>query len=413
MASPSPTPSSSSSSKCSFVSYSDGDALTESIVPTPPHIFNADKPTGSLASLTDRCPDEMSFDELKQCFEATKIRLKETETNLDKYKLTVQKNQNQSRSLASDLKEHLGLTSGMFQSAAPNLQTTCNTLRQQRDRLVDEICLLSQSHKAKGATCNADQLKTAFTIQHQSIQQEIQAARDLLEQLDQRRDAILEEMVLLNTKNAELNTMNNDLSRHIAQRELETKTLMAATQFIHPSSSSETTASSSTYPPPTRPLPNPSTSSSTNSSTSTTYSKPTKKQQKQAKKKQQDQEDQDQPTSASSETRIFPFSRHKNVFATGPDLGSRLAKMNQVFRTIPKENFHTIHHLMRHLDRVQQHSATNLMVTKNLALVFGPTLIRKRDEKDDITETSQKIHVIDFILHHINELFETSPPTSP
>lgn len=166
------------------------------------------------------------------------------------------------------------------------------------------------------ATCNADQLETTFNIQHQSIQQEIQAARDLLDQLDQRRDAILEEMVLLNTKNAELNTMNNDLSRHIAQRELETKTLMAATQFLQPSSSSETTASSSTYPPPTRPLPNPSASSSTNSSTSTTYRKPTKKQQKQAKKRQQDQEDQDQPTSASSETRIFPFSRHKNVFAS-------------------------------------------------------------------------------------------------
>lgn len=62
----------------------------------------------------------------------------------------VHKNQDQSRALASELKEQLGLTSGMFQSAAPHLQTTCKTLRQQRDRLVDEICLLSQSHKAKG-----------------------------------------------------------------------------------------------------------------------------------------------------------------------------------------------------------------------------------------------------------------------
>ncbi|KAI8340648.1 hypothetical protein BC941DRAFT_450133 [Chlamydoabsidia padenii] len=462
----------------------------------------------------------MTVDELKQCLASTQIRLKETETNLDKYKLLVHKDQDQSRDLVDGLKEQLGLTSEMFQTMAPDLQTTCRSLRQQRDQLVEEIRLLSQSHKEKGPAA----LENALTIQYQSIQQEIQTARDVLHQLDHKRDVILEEMVLLNTKNAELNTMNNDLSRHIAHRELETKALIASTQFLRSSSSTETTISTaSTYPPPSRPS---TSTTSTNSSSSATGKKPTRRQQ--AKKDPE-------PT---TETRMFAFSRPKNVFAnrglhkkkssecenvqppkasqrppssassssaslrspTDPlevpqkkrfsmtetslpnhlhqfietkflrptrcewcqekmwrshelkcqektkfgrdlvlqakeenqliplvvqccveavdfrdchDLGSRLAKMNQVFKTIPKENFHTIHYFMCHLDRIQQHSDTNLMVTKNLATVFGPTLIRNRDEKDDMIETSQKIHVIDFILHHINELFETSPPTSP
>ncbi|KAI9493450.1 hypothetical protein BDB00DRAFT_907019 [Zychaea mexicana] len=42
----------------------------------------------------------------------------------------------------------------------------------------------------------------------------------------------MKEMVLLNTKNAELNTMNNDLSRRVSEREREAVAFMAGTNFL-------------------------------------------------------------------------------------------------------------------------------------------------------------------------------------
>lgn len=54
-----------------------------------------------------------------------------------------------------------------------------------------------------------------------------------MNKLNNERDNIIEEMVLLNTKNAELNNMNNDLSRHIACRESEVQALMAGTYFMN------------------------------------------------------------------------------------------------------------------------------------------------------------------------------------
>ncbi|CAO3600252.1 unnamed protein product [Absidia cylindrospora] len=112
---------------------------------------------------------------------------------------------------------------------------------------------------------------------------------------------------------------------------------------------------------------------------------------------------------------LFPYEYYDDLMQSLDcyDIGDRIKKIAQVIKSMPKENYITITYLMKHLDRVQQHSQNNLMVTKNLAMVFGPTLIRNIDEMHDITEMNQKIHVIDFILHHITEIFDTSPPSTP
>ena len=46
------------------------------------------------------------------------------------------------------------------------------------------------------------------------------------------RDEIMNEMVLLNTKNAELSAMNNDLSRRVSEREREAIAFVAGTNFL-------------------------------------------------------------------------------------------------------------------------------------------------------------------------------------
>lgn len=45
------------------------------------------------------------------------------------------------------------------------------------------------------------------------------------------------------------------------------------------------------------------------------------------------------------------------------------------------------------------------MTSKNLAVIFGPTLLRHKDENRDLLEMSYKIGVIEFILNNVDKLF--------
>jgi hypothetical protein len=56
-------------------------------------------------------------------------------------------------------------------------------------------------------------------------------------------------------------------------------------------------------------------------------------------------------------------------------------------------------------NRVQLRQKENLMTSKNLAVIFGPTLLRNKDENRDLLEMSYKIGVIEFILNNVDKLF--------
>ena len=82
---------------------------------------------------------------------------------------------------------------------------------------------------------------------HKALLQEIKSLwveRDSLkeesEKLTRVRDEVINEMVILNTQNAELNSMNNDLSRRVTAREREAAAVMAGTSFLNPTSSTST-----------------------------------------------------------------------------------------------------------------------------------------------------------------------------
>jgi hypothetical protein len=54
---------------------------------------------------------------------------------------------------------------------------------------------------------------------------------------------------------------------------------------------------------------------------------------------------------------------------------------------------------------VQEHSSENLMTTKNLAMVFGPTLMRDEDGSRELTDMSYKNAVIEFLITRVHQLF--------
>jgi hypothetical protein len=45
------------------------------------------------------------------------------------------------------------------------------------------------------------------------------------------------------------------------------------------------------------------------------------------------------------------------------------------------------------------------MTSKNLAVIFGPTLLRHQDENRDLLEMNHKIGAIEFILNHMDTVF--------
>ncbi|KAG1183732.1 hypothetical protein G6F36_008225 [Rhizopus arrhizus] len=74
----------------------------------------------------------------------------------------------------------------------------------------------------------------------------------------------------------------------------------------------------------------------------------------------------------------------------------QLQTITQLIQMLPIENFNTLKYLMEHLHRVQQSQKENLMTSKNLAVIFGPTLLRHKEENRDLLEMTYKIGVIDW-----------------
>lgn len=65
------------------------------------------------------------------------------------------------------------------------------------------------------------------------------------------------------------------------------------------------------------------------------------------------------------------------------------------------------------LGRVAQHSESNKMDAHNLAVVFGPTLLRIPSEQDMIAYQSQVNGMIELLIKHCDEIFPGSGESLP
>jgi len=76
--------------------------------------------------------------------------------------------------------------------------------------------------------------------------------------------------------------------------------------------------------------------------------------------------------------------------------------------SLPDVNFETLRHLCYHLTQVMAHSDVNKMDLKNLAIVFGPTLVRAADDNmmAMITDMAHQCRIIESILSACDWFFE-------
>ncbi|KAI9266913.1 hypothetical protein BDA99DRAFT_558939 [Phascolomyces articulosus] len=113
------------------------------------------------------------------------------------------------------------------------LERTCEELKQYRNVLANENITVYEQQQAGLAMINTDM---------DSRKVEREALANETRELSKLRDDVINEMIMLNTKNAELTNMNNDLSRRVTEREREAAAVMAGTNFIRRGSEEQSTA---------------------------------------------------------------------------------------------------------------------------------------------------------------------------
>ncbi|XP_029363760.1 rho GTPase-activating protein 23 isoform X4 [Echeneis naucrates] len=85
----------------------------------------------------------------------------------------------------------------------------------------------------------------------------------------------------------------------------------------------------------------------------------------------------------------------------------RLKTMKKLIRDLPDHYYHTLKFLVGHLKTVADHSDKNKMEPRNLALVFGPTLVRTSEDnmKDMVTHMPDQYKIVETLIQHYTWFF--------
>lgn len=83
-------------------------------------------------------------------------------------------------------------------------------------------------------------------------------------------------------------------------------------------------------------------------------------------------------------------------------------KLNAVVQKLPPAHRDTLSAVMLHLHNVSEHSQRNLMTSKNLAVVFAPTLARDPNGEREMIDMHARNEVTQMMIDHANELFKTN-----
>ncbi|XP_067365050.1 rho GTPase-activating protein 23-like isoform X4 [Channa argus] len=89
------------------------------------------------------------------------------------------------------------------------------------------------------------------------------------------------------------------------------------------------------------------------------------------------------------------------------DAEDRLKTMKKLIQDLPDHYYHTLKFLVAHLKKVADHSVKNKMEPRNLALVFGPTLVRTSADNmtDMVTHMPDRYKIVETLILHCDWFF--------
>ncbi|KAI6660665.1 hypothetical protein LOD99_10345 [Oopsacas minuta] len=91
--------------------------------------------------------------------------------------------------------------------------------------------------------------------------------------------------------------------------------------------------------------------------------------------------------------------------------GQLIREVQRLIQSMPDTNLNTLDYVVAHLCRVAQCSTKNRMSVRNLAIVFGPTLITRRDltSIELISQTNAQVCIMELLILHYDHVFNCKP----
>ncbi|GFS02099.1 rho GTPase-activating protein 21 [Elysia marginata] len=92
-----------------------------------------------------------------------------------------------------------------------------------------------------------------------------------------------------------------------------------------------------------------------------------------------------------------------------PDESKRKLKIKRLLHLLPPHHHETFRHMAEHLNKVASYGNMNKMDAKNLAIMFGPTLVRKKEDDTVslVTDMSDQCRIVESIILHHDWFFST------
>ncbi|XP_071445903.1 rho GTPase-activating protein 21 [Hetaerina americana] len=89
----------------------------------------------------------------------------------------------------------------------------------------------------------------------------------------------------------------------------------------------------------------------------------------------------------------------------GPE--RRIATIRKLVHELPDHHFETLKYLLFHLKKVVSHCHVNKMEARNLAIVFGPTLVRTANDNmvTMVTDMSHQCRIVETLISHVDWFF--------
>uniref|UniRef100_A0AAX7SVX2 Oligophrenin 1 n=1 Tax=Astatotilapia calliptera TaxID=8154 RepID=A0AAX7SVX2_ASTCA len=119
---------------------------------------------------------------------------------------------------------------------------------------------------------------------------------------------------------------------------------------------------------------------------------------------------------------LTTYSLHRDLMcaAKSDNLDIRLSEIHSLTYKLPEKNREMLEMLIKHLVNVCSHSDENLMTSSNMAVIFGPTLMRAKEETvAAMLDIKFQNIVVEILIEHCKKIFShmpedsTAPPVPP
>ncbi|KJE88353.1 hypothetical protein CAOG_00016 [Capsaspora owczarzaki ATCC 30864] len=102
---------------------------------------------------------------------------------------------------------------------------------------------------------------------------------------------------------------------------------------------------------------------------------------------------------------LIPFAAYSKFISVSETASTPAIKA--LVRSLPDAHYNTLRELMRHLHKVSRNCHVNMMRTDNLGIVFGPTLVRCKEESvDALLDMPKQVRIVELLITNYEDIFD-------